>query len=264
MMLVLGLVLSIVGEVLRLLPSTRDMYMGSLRYIFALFPPYCLGSGFSNLALLSTWSILELTGGAQYDPGDWNITGMNLTFLGWETVVYLVAAIAYEYISEMPLLQGMTNGKVEMPTDLSLRDEDVLAEEERVRSGAADGNSVILVKDVKKVYRGGKYAVRGVSLGIPNGECFGLLGINGAGKSSCLNMLSGEFRPSSGEAWLAGYSLLTDVHTCRQHIGFCPQVTYFTLHYPPLPPLSFPLHHPPIPYIPFPINPDINQIISPT
>ena len=36
-------------------------------------------------------------------------------------------------------------------------------------------------------------------------------------------MLSGEFRPSSGEAYLAGYSLLNDVHKCRRRIGFCPQ-----------------------------------------
>ncbi len=34
-------------------------------------------------------------------------------------------------------------------------------------------------------------AVKSTSLGIPRGECFGLLGINGAGKSSTLGMLSG-------------------------------------------------------------------------
>ena len=33
----------------------------------------------------------------------------------------------------MPLLQGLTSGNAPMPTDLTLRDEDVLAEEERVR-----------------------------------------------------------------------------------------------------------------------------------
>lgn len=70
---------------------------------------------------------------------------------------------------------------------------------------------------------GGKYAVKGLSIGIPNGECFGLLGINGAGKSSTLSMLSGEFLPSSGQASLAGYNLLTDIHACRRRIGFCPQ-----------------------------------------
>merc|ERR1711871_1847937 len=84
-------------------------------------------------------------------------------------------------------------------------------------------NSVILVEDLKKMYRGGKFAVRGVSLGIPNGECFGLLGINGAGKSSTLSMLSGEFAPSGGHAWLAGMDIFTDIHQCRRKIGYCPQ-----------------------------------------
>ena len=62
LMFILGVILSIVGQVLRLIPTTKDMYMKVLRYIFALFPPCCLGSGFTNLALRSTWSILELKG----------------------------------------------------------------------------------------------------------------------------------------------------------------------------------------------------------
>ena len=65
--------------------------------------------------------------------------------------------------------------------------------------------------------------MKGVSLAVPNGECFGLLGINGAGKSTTLAMLTGEFPPSAGEAFVAGMNLSTDVHACRRHIGFCPQ-----------------------------------------
>ena len=42
--------------------------------------------------------------------------------------------------------------------------------------------------------KGAKVAVKSTSLGIPKGECFGLLGINGAGKSSTLAILSGERR----------------------------------------------------------------------
>ena len=98
MVFILGLILTIVGQVLRIISSTKDVYMNVIRYIFALFPPFCLGDGLTNLALLTTWSLLELKGGAQYNPGDWNITGMNLAFLGWETVVYLGLAIAYEYL----------------------------------------------------------------------------------------------------------------------------------------------------------------------
>ena len=62
-------------------------------------------------------------------------------------------------------------------------DEDVVQETERLFSNEEEcANSVVLLKDMKKMYYTGKYAVKGVSLGIPNGECFGLLGINGAGE----------------------------------------------------------------------------------
>lgn len=44
-----------------------------------------------------------------------------------------------------------------------------------------------------------------------------------AGKSSLLNILSGENAPSTGNAILAGHSVLTDMPKCRYHIGFCPQ-----------------------------------------
>eukprot|EP00605_Chrysophyceae_sp_TOSAG23-4_P000940 GSChrysophyteH1.ASY1.ANO1.1040.1 assembled CDS len=78
------------------------------------------------------------------------------------------------------------------------------------------------LKDSDQYFMGlgvpGKYAVRGLSLGIPNGECFGLLGINGAGKSSTLSMLSGEFAPSAGSAYLNGMDLTTDIHTCRRKV----------------------------------------------
>ena len=57
------------------------------------------------------------------------------------------------------------------------------------------------VENVRKVYpvsNGAKVAVKSVSLGIPRGECFGLLGINGAGKSTTLAILSGKMLYSCG------------------------------------------------------------------
>ena len=219
---ILGLILTIIGLVLRQIPATSEVYINIIRYIFALFPPFALGDGLQNMALIQSLSFRELPGGQLYKPLDWNITGLNLTFLAWETVVYLGLTILYEYMSEIPSLQGGCISQTLPPVDENLKDDDVLAEEQRLASGTADGESIV-VKDFKKIYPGGKYAVKGVSLGIPTGECFGLLGINGAGKSTALNMLSGEFRPTAGSAYLAGLDLLHDVHKCRRKIGFCPQ-----------------------------------------
>jgi hypothetical protein len=104
--------------------------------------------------------------------------------LAWESVVYLLLTIAFEYFKEMPSVQAMLFKVGELPpVDASLKDDDVKAEEVRCADPSNDASSTIIMKDAKKMYPGGKYAVRGMSIGIPNGECFGLLGINGAGGS---------------------------------------------------------------------------------
>ena len=63
-------------------------------------------------------------------------------------------------------------------------DDDVIEEEERVLSGESKSDAVVL-RRLRKVYDSGKVAVNDLSLGIPSGECFGLLGTNGTCGSSC-------------------------------------------------------------------------------
>ena len=55
------------------------------------------------------------------------------------------------------------------------------------------------------------------------GECFGLLGINGAGKTSTLKVLTGDILPSSGVAKICGMNVLENQRAVRQLIGYCPQ-----------------------------------------
>ena len=47
--------------------------------------------------------------------------------------------------------------------------------------------------------------------GIKAGECFGLLGVNGAGKTSTFKMLTGEIQMSSGDAYLDGFSVKSNI-----------------------------------------------------
>jgi ABC-2 type transport system ATP-binding protein len=62
-------------------------------------------------------------------------------------------------------------------------------------------------------------AVADVDLAIPRGQFFGLLGPNGAGKTSTIHMLSTLIRPTSGEAWVAGYSVRAQQLAVRGSIG---------------------------------------------
>ena len=68
-----------------------------------------------------------------------------------------------------------------------------------------------------------KVAVHASYFGVKKGMCFGLLGVNGAGKTSTFGMLTGEVAPTEGNAWVNGHSILTDMERVRQGVGYCPQ-----------------------------------------
>jgi ABC-2 type transport system ATP-binding protein len=66
-------------------------------------------------------------------------------------------------------------------------------------------------------------AVEGVSLQLRRGEVLGLLGHNGAGKSTTLQMLSGVLRPDSGRIEICGFDLARQPDQARACIGFLPE-----------------------------------------
>lgn len=66
-------------------------------------------------------------------------------------------------------------------------------------------------------------AVDSLSLSVRAGEVFGLLGSNGAGKTTTIKMLTTLLPPTSGEARISGFSILTDAVEVRRLIGYVPQ-----------------------------------------
>ena len=68
-------------------------------------------------------------------------------------------------------------------------------------------------------------AVDRLDLTIPQGELFSLLGVNGAGKTTTIKMLCCLTRPTAGDAFLNGSSILTDPAGVKARIGVSPQET---------------------------------------
>ena len=62
-------------------------------------------------------------------------------------------------------------------------------------------------------------ALKNVNLEVKNGEILGLLGENGAGKSTFLRILSTMLKPSSGSAELCGFDVLSQPEKVRQNVG---------------------------------------------
>lgn len=68
-------------------------------------------------------------------------------------------------------------------------------------------------------------AVDGLDLRVEQGELFSLLGVNGAGKTTTIKMLSCLTKPTSGDAFLNGNSILSDAAGVKRIIGVSPQET---------------------------------------
>lgn len=84
-------------------------------------------------------------------------------------------------------------------------------------------NAIKTVKLTKK-YKG-VTAVDGLDLTVHEGELFSLLGVNGAGKTTTIKMLSCLAKPTSGDAYLNGKSIVTDASAVKSMIAVSPQET---------------------------------------
>lgn len=67
-------------------------------------------------------------------------------------------------------------------------------------------------------------AVDCIELRIPQGDIFGLLGANGAGKSTMIKMLTTLLSPTSGSAEVGGYDIIKSPDDVRRNIGYVPQL----------------------------------------
>jgi len=75
--------------------------------------------------------------------------------------------------------------------------------------------------------RFGKFeAVRGVDLRVLRGTVFGLLGVNGAGKSTIIKMIVGHLRPTSGEIKVLGRTLAEDPTEMRERVAYVSENRY--------------------------------------
>lgn len=81
---------------------------------------------------------------------------------------------------------------------------------------------VIEVEKLTKKF-GEFVAVDNISFQVQQGEIFGFLGANGAGKTTAMRMLCGLLNPSSGKGKVAGFDIYTEPNKIKQNIGYMSQ-----------------------------------------
>ncbi|XP_052843910.1 LOW QUALITY PROTEIN: phospholipid-transporting ATPase ABCA3 [Drosophila gunungcola] len=216
----------------------------ALAWYFRLFPHYSLASaahhihiGYNIRSGCSLRSITKLSEKERCRnvPICCNIPG----YFAWKSpgtlpdIVYLLAvglalfllpimydAKVFDAIGEA--LSKLCSGRKRSRGGSSIENEDVVAERLVVREmiNAQRKDIPLLVDNITKRYKD-KLAVRGISFHVAHAECFGLLGVNGAGKTSTFKMLTGDHKITSGEAYLDGDNIST--HKIHGKIGYCPQ-----------------------------------------
>ena len=162
-----------------------------LEWVLRTVPSFCLGRGLLFCINISFFEIIEGKSLTAWSP---TIALYDVILLGVESIVYIAATIQIDILSTRPKAVNMFYRIIKCmcirrgTKQASSRDNgddnddiDVVTEKDRVTAGEAD-NDLIVLKDLTKTYPDGKLAVDCLSFAVPNGQCFGLLGVNGAGR----------------------------------------------------------------------------------
>uniref|UniRef100_A0A8C5J8G4 ATP binding cassette subfamily A member 13 n=1 Tax=Junco hyemalis TaxID=40217 RepID=A0A8C5J8G4_JUNHY len=206
--------------------SFQNIY-NILKWAFIIFPQFCLGQGLIELSYNQIKFDLTRNFGI-----DSYVSPFEMDFLGWIFVAMSLQGtllLLLRLFLHWDLLWKSRGHCSVNSADSPSEDVDVEMERQRLFGGRT-GNDVLLLYNLRKCYGGfskKNTAVESISLGIPRGECFGLLGTNGAGKSTTFKMLTGDIIPSAGRAVIrtpTGSEM--DILSASSEgilIGYCPQ-----------------------------------------
>ncbi|EPB75362.1 ABC transporter, ATP-binding protein [Ancylostoma ceylanicum] len=196
------------------------------RYIFAFFPPFAFGRGMLDAALNVYYNNFFAFAGQW-----WNIhtaleSGLLVKYIcamSTTAVLSCIATIILAYVNNAPSCRQPDK----LPCDQSAVDDNVSEERRRVRLVDACEQNMLTVDSLEVCYRNSMFskpvhAVRNISWGVRRGECFGLIGVNGAGKTSTFRVLCGQQAADRGVV-LLGNTIVMPGSDVFSRIGYCPQ-----------------------------------------
>ena len=230
---------------------------GVVKWLILAFPPFAFGDGVWRVATLGFLPLLDNACELQHNPDtfdqsrlsetwtalEWRVIGPQIAYMLVLAPVCLILALAFDFVAATPALQlivcKLCLRDTADPEEQIEPDAAVEAEEDRcLNDPASKRTDVVRVTGLRRAYGvfKPKLAVQNMNFGIRHGECFGLLGVNGAGKSTTMKMLTADVLPTRGTAMLGGFDILKSQYQVRQLLGYCPQTN-------PLLPLVTVLEH---------------------
>ncbi|XP_058565915.1 phospholipid-transporting ATPase ABCA3 [Neofelis nebulosa] len=243
-----GIATFLVVTIMRIPAVKLEELSRTLDHVFLVLPNHCLGMAVSsfheNFEMRRYCTSSEV---AAHYCRKYNIRYQQ-NFYAWSApgvgrFVTSMAASGFAYLSLLFLVETDTLWRLKTclcafrrrralteaysRTSALPEDQDVVDERNRVLAPSLESllDTPLVIKELSKVYeqRTPLLAVDKISLAVQKGECFGLLGFNGAGKTTTFKMLTGEETITSGDAFVGGYSISSEIGKVRQRIGYCPQ-----------------------------------------
>ena len=224
--------------ILRVVP-TLEVLGDQTHYAARFFPSYSVASSLYVDASISFISQIRNTtdgDGADIspDPWHWNNNTLDLLaqgfhFVFWFFVLFLIEADLGKRLRRC--YHCLCRRALPKKKDDMKLDADVEAEKLLVANTPADQYK-IKVEGLRKVYQinGGccnplkpLVAVENISFGLQAGECFALLGVNGAGKSTTFKSLTAEVEPTEGSIHIGALDTRKDFDNIKKLVGYCPQ-----------------------------------------
>ncbi|KAN0045013.1 hypothetical protein ACTA71_006540 [Dictyostelium dimigraforme] len=231
----IGLIFTVISLILRIWAIKEDslsfQFMTDILeyHFFALSPFFC----FSKILLIVTNFPGITRVNQMYIRNYWSFRFGLLpnAFLGLHCLIWITWILLIDYSNEIKGKFTLSNVSSNSPSPDTDEDSDVSNERVIVKdliernSGNAIDYPIIINNLYKKYDSVGNYqskiAVYNSTLAIPTGQTFGLLGLNGCGKSTTLGMISGEISPTGGKIKLNGFDLIKNRNDALTSIGYC-------------------------------------------
>jgi len=219
-----GFIGGLTVSMLRLLESTRHI-AHILEWIFRPLPTFALSYGFMNI---TNRDIYYIRGDipSRLNVFDIRLIGGDILYLWTFGVIYTLLIFLVEKLKNKQSITKILSRENSVPYVPKKLDDDV---EQEIKEIEESDNQTYAIKvdKLRKVYMLGrkknKVAVDRLSFGVKNGECFALLGVNGAGKSTTFKILSGDIMATSGRSYINGFEIPRQLDDARQDLGYCPQ-----------------------------------------
>ena len=212
----------------------------ALKTLFLFFPQFCLGRSVLDVARNEYSYQYERIDALLVNddppvfasPWAWDIAGRGIILLALHSLAWTALLLASTHAKS--IASYVTSRLLSRAPALSVAADDGMALLDPAASDDGDDlshDSGVSVQDLHIEYRktrfcrkaSGTKAVRGISFDARPGQCFGLLGLNGAGKSSTFNAIVGERRPTSGSITINGHNAVTQSTKASSSLGYCPQ-----------------------------------------